>query len=144
MIFPDVNILIYAYNSASQEHEKASAWLASVLNGHEKVCFSWHTILGFVRISTTPSMFPHFFSSREAMSIAGELIDAPNSTMIAPGTNHFAIFRKLVSEAGIGGPMISDAHLAALAIEHGATVATSDKDFRLFEDLKFFNPLQGN
>jgi len=144
MIFPDLNLLISAYNSAAVQHEKAVDWLESVLNGNEKVCFCWHTILGFIRISTTPSMFPHHLSARVALSIADEMISCPNSIMLLPGEKHLSLFTKLANETGFSGPKISDVHLAALAIEHAATFASTDRDFRYFDGLKLIDPLAEN
>ena len=141
MIFPDLNLLIYAHNTAAKQHERAFEWLESVLNGEEKVCFCWHTILGFIRISTTPSMFPRYFTNSAAISIANELMSSRNSIMLSPGERHFSIFTKLANETGFSGPKISDVHLAALAIEHSATFASSDRDFRFFEGLRLIDPL---
>ncbi len=141
MILPDLNLLIYAHNTAAVQHERALAWLESALNGEEKVCFCWHTILGFIRITTTPSMFPTHFTNSVAISIANELISGPNSIMLSPGERHFSIFSRLAKETGFSGPKISDVHLAALAIEHSVTFASSDRDFRCFDGLKLIDPL---
>ncbi|HMO79283.1 MAG TPA: PIN domain-containing protein [Pyrinomonadaceae bacterium] len=141
MILPDVNVLIYAYNSASRHHERCAEWLESILNGDSAVCFSWHTILGFVRIVTTVRMVPRPFSAVEAMEIADELLRSPVSKMLIPGDGHFGIFRQLVLDSGISGARLADAHIAALAIEHGATVASADRDFRVFDGLKLIDPL---
>lgn len=141
MIFPDLNILIYAHNTDAKQHKRAMEWLEAGLNGEQKVCFCWHTILGFIRISTTPSMFPRRLTNPVAISIANELISNRNSIMLAPGERHFSIFTKLAKETGYTGSKISDVHLAALAIEHSATFASSDRDFRHFEGLKLIDPL---
>jgi len=141
MIFPDLNLLIYAYNVAAPEHSRALQWLESVMNGSEKVCFCWHTIFGLIRISTTPRMFPSYFANHEAIDIAKGLMESPNSVMLEPGPNHFDVFSRLSRETGFGGPKTSDIHLAALAIEHAATFATSDGDFRYFNGLSIFNPI---
>lgn len=141
MIFPDINLLIYAYNSGFKQHDACAAWLESVMNGNSTVCFSWHTIMGFMRIITTPRMSPNPFTTNEAMEIASTLMNSSNSIMLTPGDNHFRIFRDLVDETGITGAKLADAHIAALAIEHGATVASSDRDFRVFDGLHLINPL---
>lgn len=141
MIFPDLNLLIYAYNTAAPQHLKAKRWLEEAINGDEKVCFCWHTVFGFIRISTTPSMFPSYLAGTEAVSIANELINDANSVMLAPGEKHFSIFTKLIQETRFSGPKISDVHLAALAIEHAVTFASSDKDFRHFQRLRLIDPL---
>lgn len=141
MIFPDLNLLIYSYNDAAPNHDRALEWLESVMNGNEKVCFCWHTIFGFIRISTTPRMFPNYFASNVAIGIAHDLMGNANSIMLEPGLQHFDIFSRLSRETGFSGPKTSDVHLAALAIEHSATFASSDGDFRYFNGLKLVNPL---
>ncbi len=141
MIFPDINLLIYAYNSDFEHHDLCADWLESVINGNSTVCFSWHTIMGFMRIITTPRMFPNYFTANESMELASVLMNSPNATMLTPGENHFRIFKGLVKEAGITGAKLADAHIAALAIEHGATLASADRDFRLFDGLRLINPL---
>ena len=141
MIFPDLNILVYAYNTASKKHVQAAEWLESALNGDEKVCFCWHTILGFIRMSTTPSMFPGHFNNSVAISIATEWMSNHNSIMLSPSERHFSIFTRLAKETGFTGSRISDVHLAALAIEHSVTFASTDRDFRRFESLKLIDPL---
>jgi uncharacterized protein len=144
MIFPDLNMLIYAHNTAFEHHARCSAWLEALMNGNQKVCFSWHTILGFIRITTTPRMFPNTYSSKEALEIAADFLESPNSLLISPGERHFDILSGLIQICGISGPKISDAHLAALAIEHGVTLASADRDFRVFDELQLINPLAQN
>lgn len=141
MIFPDINLLIYAYDSASKQHEESAEWLEAILNGTNPVCFSWHTIMGFMRILTTVRMVPAPFTAKEAMETAHQLLQVPVARMLEPGEKHFEIFRGLVETSGISGARLADAHIAALAIEHGATFASVDKDFRVFESLKLINPL---
>jgi toxin-antitoxin system PIN domain toxin len=144
MIFPDLNLLLYAHNTAFEDHDRCAAWLDSLMNGKQRVCFSWHTILGFVRITTTRRMFPAGYTSNEALQIPSEFLDSPNSVLISPGEQHFAIMRNLIENSGISGPKISDAHLAALAIEHGVILASADRDFRVFDGLQLINPLKQN
>lgn len=141
MIFPDINILIYAYDSGFEQHELCARWLETTLNGDAPVCFSWHTILGFMRIVTTVRMVSSPLTATEAMTITEELLSCATAKMLEPRERHLAIFRRLVNETGISGARMSDAHIAALAIEHGATVASADKDFRVFDGLKLINPL---
>ncbi|MGH9946614.1 MAG: TA system VapC family ribonuclease toxin [Pyrinomonadaceae bacterium] len=141
MIFPDINLLLYAYNTMFERHGECSAWLESLINGKSTVCFSWHTIMGFIRMSTTPSIFPKPYTSTESLEIASSFLDAKNSMILLPGEEHFRVFSRLVKESGFTGPRLMDAHIAALAIEHGATVASADRDFRAFDGLKLINPL---
>lgn len=141
MLFPDINIMVYAYDSASNHHAECANWLESALNGDVDVCFSWHTIMGLMRVLTTVKMVKNAFTAKEAMQIADDMMATPVSRMLLPGDQHFSIFRRLVNETGISGARLSDAHIAALAIEHGATVVSTDRDFRAFDGVKLINPL---
>lgn len=141
MLFPDINILVYAYDSASEDHKPCLKWLESALNGKNPVCFSWHTIMGLMRILTTVRMVRNAFTTKEAMQIADDMLSMPVSRMLLPGDQHFSIFRQLVNETGVSGARLSDAHIAALAIEHGATVVSKDRDFRAFDGVKLISPL---
>ena len=143
MIFPDINLLIYAYDSGSKHHRICSEWLETTINSQVPVCFSWHTIFGFMRVATTIRMVSRPFTASEVMTIAEELMSVATAKMLEPGEKHFGIFRRLVDDTGISGARLSDAHIAALAIEHGATVASSDKDFRVFDGLSLMNPIAG-
>lgn len=87
MLFPDLNILVYAYDSASEDHEACLFWLESALNGKVPVCFSWHTIMGLMRILTTVKMVKNAFSPKEAMQIADDMMSTPVSRMLLPGPN---------------------------------------------------------
>lgn len=89
-------------------------------------------------------MFLRPYTNSAAISIANELMGSQNAIMLSPGERHFSIFTKLVSETGFSGPKISDVHLAALAMEHAVTFASSDRDFRYFEGLKLIDPLAAN
>lgn len=140
MILSDINLLLYAHNKAAKEHEQAKNWLEKTLN-EDTLCLSWHTIMGFVRISTSARIFPNPFTSPEAISNIRKLVEHSNSVTIVPGRSHFSIFERLVAESKISGAMLMDAHLAALAIEHGATLASNDRDFRLFDGLNLLDPI---
>ncbi len=141
MILPDVNLLLYAYNTDAREYRVSKAWLKSTIEGDYKLCLSWHTIMGFLRISTSFRIFPKPYTTEDALKIVSDLIDAPNTIVLRPETLHFRIFEKLVKESRISGANLMDAHIAALAIEHGATVATTNRDFHRFDGLKIINPL---
>lgn len=141
MILPDVNILIYAYYVLAPEHHKAKRWFETTISSRNEFCLSWHTIMGFVRISTTQRIFKKPFSSIEALRIIEKWIEEPNVRILTPGLGHFNILKRIVTESRTNGAMLMDAHLAALAIEHGAILATTDRDFRRFDGLKMMNPL---
>jgi len=141
MIFPDLNLLLYAHNTAFEHHYRCAVWLEALMSGNQKVCFSWHTILGFIRLATTPRVFPNPYSSKEALQITGEFLGSPNAVLISPGARHFDIMSDLIIRCGISGAKISDAHIAALAIEHGVILASADRDFRVFDGFQLINPL---
>lgn len=141
MTLVDANILLHAYNSTSPDNAKARRWLEAALSGAEPVCLAWITILAFLRIATNPRVFEHPFSIAEAVTLVSEWLEQPPVVMLDPQERHWQILRDLLSEAQAKGPLVMDAHLAALAIEHGAVLATVDKDFTRFPGLKLFNPL---
>jgi len=140
MILSDINLLLYAFNVDDERHAQAKNWLEQSLND-DKLCVSWHILMGFLRISTSPTSFPTPYSATESLAIIQSLLEHPNTILLAPGKNHFAILRKIVIESQTRGPRIMDAHIAALAIENGVTLASNDRDFRLFDGLKLISPL---
>jgi toxin-antitoxin system PIN domain toxin len=142
MILIDVNLLLYAYDSASLEHERAAAWLDRWLSSSALVGLSWHTILSFLRISTSPKMIFRPLELAEATSIVSEWLDRATVSIVDPTERHWQIFNKLLPRSRVRGSLIMDAHLAALAIEHGATLCTNDRDFARFPGLKVEYPLQ--
>ena len=138
----DVNLLVYAVNQHSPLHQRAKVWLERTLSGAEQVAFPWVVILGFLRVSTLPGAF-----DRRALTVAHatKVVDAwlnhPNVLTLSPGERHWAVLSALLSEAGTAGNLTSDAHLAALAIEHEAELCSSDSDFARFPGLRWTNPL---
>ena len=141
MTLVDANLLLYAYDPSSPHHHAARNWLESTLSGREPVGLPWMTLLAFVRISTSPRPLEHPLSLTEAAAIIADWLDRPTVTLLNPGDRHWEILRGLMIKGQAHGPLIMDAHLAALAIEHGATLATTDRDFARFPGLEFFNPL---
>lgn len=141
MILPDVNLLLYAYNDDAIENERSRVWLKSVIESDVRLCLSWHTIMGFLRISTSIRIFPKPYTPENALEIINSWINSSNTLILQPGERHLAILERLVAESRIIGAKLMDAHIAALALEHGAKVATADRDFRLFDGLKTINPL---
>jgi hypothetical protein len=142
MIFPDANILIYAVNDLAKEHEPAHKWLTKVLESEDVCCFSWPTITAFLRVVTNPRVFPRPTDYAKAFDVMEYWLDQPGSIVLKPGGRFMPIFRELVIAGQARGNLLMDAHLAALAIEHGATLATTDRDFTRFPGLKMMNPLQ--
>lgn len=143
MILPDANLLIYAYDSSSPFHDRARQWLEGALSGRDLVLFPWASILAFVRITTNPRAFAAPMSLEYATGIVSEWLARPVVRVVAPTPRHWVILERLIVEGQARGPMVSDAHLAALAIEHGAILHTTDRDFSRFDDLRYVNPIAG-
>lgn len=141
MITPDANIILYAYNEDAPQHSAAKKWLEEQLSLPVSFGLSWQVITAFLRISTNSRAFPQPFDLQEAIEIVDEWIALPNIEIITPTENHWTIFQTLIIEGQTKAALMMDAHLAALAIEHGATLATTDSDFSKFSGLKIINPL---
>jgi len=137
----DVNLLLYAYDASSAHHARARAWLEERLSGAETFGFAWLVLVAFVRIRTNARIFEAPFSANEALDRVDAWLAQPCATVLEPGPRHVAIVRDLLSGAGTAGNLVNDAHLAALAIEHGAELASADRDFGRFPGLRLANPL---
>lgn len=141
MILLDANLLIYAVNADAPLHRKARAWLESALSGREAVGFSWNVLLAFLRLTTRPGLFRRPLPVDTAVDLVASWLDQQSAAIVHPGPRHLQILRELLRPLGAGGNLTSDAHLAALAIEHGAELCSSDSDFARFHGLKWRNPL---
>lgn len=141
MILTDINLLVYAYNKGDERFDIASEWFEGLINGRQTACFCWETINGFIRVSTNKAAMPDPFSIQEAFSIVDDWLGFPNSIFLEPTSDHFDLVRKISIEANAVGGLYSDAVLAAYAISHHATIASTDRDFRLFDGLELINPL---
>lgn len=133
MLLIDANVLLYAVNERSREHDIASAWLTRVLGETEAVAFAWTVALAFLRISTHPSVYPDPLSPRQAGDLLDRWLSAPPSVTPEPTRRHTSLLRGLLEGVGTAGNLVGDAHLAALALEYGATVVSFDRDFARFE-----------
>jgi toxin-antitoxin system PIN domain toxin len=142
MILIDANILLYAYDPSSSHHRAARGWLETAILKPEGTALTWMTLLAFLRISTSPRPLKHPLSTAEAAAIVSGWLERPMFTILNPGERHWDILRSMMTKGQVRGPLIMDAHLAALAIEHGATLATSDRDFARFPGLRILNPLE--
>ena len=141
MILVDANLLIYAVNEDAPLHRKAKSWLESAISGPGTVSFSWHVLLAFLRLTTRPDLFRNPLSVETALDLIASWLDQPSVTVVHAGPRHLRVLRELLLPMGTGGNLTSDAHLAALAIEHGAELCSSDTDFARFPGLKWSNPL---
>ena len=142
MIVIDANLLIYAVNEDAPLNREARTWLEKVVSGSETVGLSWSVLLAFLRLTTRAGLFRHPLSPDGAFDVISTWLTQPSVTIVHPGPNHLRALRGLVAEFGTAGNLTSDAHLAALAIEHGAELCSSDSDFSRFPGLKWRNPLR--
>jgi len=141
MIIVDANLLLYAYNSTASKHQQAKEWFESVVSGSDIVGLPWVSILAFIRISTNHRAVKSPLSTREAKTIVDTWLERPNITSPNPGESHWEILAEVLITGQVTGPLVSDAYLAALSIEHGATLYSTDRDFSRFDKLSFVNPL---
>ena len=141
MILIDANLLIYAYDPRATEHERSRIWLEATLSGSQLVRFAWMTLWGFMRISTNPRVFDNPLTIAEASDAVAAWLEQPIAGILEPGERHLTVLRELTREGQAFGPMVMDAVLAAIAIEHGATLYTTDRDFARFPGLAWKNPI---
>ena len=128
----DANVLLYAVNADSAHHDRARRWLLKSLTGNEAIGFPWVSLLAFVRVSTNPRIFASPLSISAAFDLVDSWLGQPPSTVPAPTARHAALLCGLLEQTGAAGNLATDAHLAALAIEHSADVVTFDRDFARF------------
>jgi toxin-antitoxin system PIN domain toxin len=137
----DANLLLYATDADSPHNEAAAAWLTAVLNGDRRVGLPWQTIGAFLRVVTHPRVTTHPLSSATAWSFVQSWLDA-EPAWIPPATERTArVLARLVHNTPATGNLVTDASLAALAIEHGLVVMTADTDFGRFPEVAWHNPL---
>lgn len=141
MKLPDANLLLYALDERSLLHARARAWLEALLSGTEPVGFAWVVMLAFVRLSTRPQLFANPLAPAEAFAVVEGWLAQPCALVLQPTERHLAVLRGLVEPLGTAGNITTDAHLAALAIEHGGEVCSADTDFARFRGLRWTNPL---
>jgi toxin-antitoxin system PIN domain toxin len=141
MILPDANLILYAHIKDFPQHLKSKAWLENTLNGEESVGLAWQVITAFVRIGTNPKIFKIPMAIKQVEKRLGTLLTHPNTKLVNPTAKHWQIFLKQLKDSKAAGNLVMDAHLATLAIEHNARLASTDDDFKLFPDLNYFNPL---
>lgn len=140
MIIVDANVLIYAVNRDSKQHAAAHAWLDGALSSGEGVGFSWTVLLAFLRLSTNPSVFAEPLTDEQAAQCVESWLAQPAAVVVSPTSRHLGILRGLLRDAGTAANLVNDAHLAALAIEHSARIASFDRDFHRFEGVRLLVP----
>ncbi len=137
----DANLLLYAEDELSPHHEQARDWLVEVLNGDVRVGLPWHSLLAFLRIRTNPRLYRSPLSGADAGRRIQRWLDAPTAWVPMPTDRHAGVLSGLVERYHLSGNAIPDAHLAALAIEHGVAVCSADTDFARFTEVTWINPL---
>ncbi len=142
MILLDANILLHAVNRDAPLHRQAKRWLEKAISGSESVALCWIVILAFLRLTTRPGLFQRPLKVAAALEIVEAWLRQPSVVVVHPGPRHLALLRELLLEGGTGGNLTTDAALAALAIEHGASLCSCDRDFGRFRRLKWMNPLE--
>jgi toxin-antitoxin system PIN domain toxin len=138
----DANVLLYAYDSSSAHHAACRDWLQAALNDDEPVGLPWQTSLAFIRISTNPSAVSRPLEPKEACAIVSILFERPNVVVVEPGEQFWSTFLKLVADGKVSGPLVTDVALAALALEQGASVCSTDRDLRRFDGVSVTDPTE--
>ena len=137
----DTNLLVYAYVPALAHHAAARRWLEQTLTEDEAVGLAWASVLGFVRIVTNPRVFRVPLPLERAVTVVDEWLQQQSVELVLPTPRHWTALREMLVSGQAGGPLASDAHLAALAREHGAVIYTTDRDFVRFPGVRVVNPL---
>jgi uncharacterized protein len=141
MILVDANLLLYAEDSLSEHHELARRWWDDCLSGVDPVCFCWPVLKAFIRIGTNPRLHQRPLTLREACDRVQSWMDQPCARLIHPTEQHWVLFQQMLKEGKAVGNLVSDAHLAALAVEHNCVLQSTDSDFARFRRLKWKNPI---
>ncbi len=137
----DLNLLLYAVNNDSAHHRAAKHWLEAALGDDEPVALPWAVLLGFLRIATNKRILPRPLNVAQAVAVVDGWMAQTAVRVLSPGEDHWRILKSLLAETGTAGNLTTDAHLAALAIENGATLYSTDTDFQRFPRLRWVNPL---
>lgn len=141
MTILDANVLLYAYNADAPQHARCRRWLEALFAGPEWIGIPWLTLWAFVRIATNPRLSPTPLPVSDAFQIIRTLLAQPRARIVEPGGRHAQILERLAVENQAAGALLTDAVLAALAVEHGATLASTDRGFARFAEVAWVNPL---
>lgn len=140
MYLVDANVLLHTVNKSAREHRVARRWLHEAFDGTQPVGFAWTVLLAFLRLGTHPSVFPRPLGIEQATGITQSWLDEPAAVLVEPSRRHLSVLRGLLADAGTAGNLVSDAHLATLALEHGAVLVSFDRDFERFSGLRRLRP----
>jgi hypothetical protein len=138
----DLNLLLYAVNEDAVHHQPARQWWEAAVNGDESIGLPWVVLLGFLRIATRPVIFPRPFNADSAIGKVNGWLALEITRLVREKDEHWEVLRTLLTDTGTAGNLTTDAHLAALAITHGAVLVSFDSDFARFKGLRWENPLR--
>ena len=141
MILVDANLVLYAEDSQSSHHAAAREWWDAQLSGTDPVALCWPVLTAFIRIATNPRLHRRPLTLKESIERVQSWLDQPCVQLVQPTDQHWPIFQKLLRDGGATANLVSDAHLAALAVEHNCTLYSTDGDFARFPGLKWKNPV---
>jgi toxin-antitoxin system PIN domain toxin len=141
VIVPDVNLLLYAIDEGAAPHRRAADWWRECLRGPEPIGLPWSTILAVVRLTTNPRIFASPLSTEAALDLMEGWLSLRHVVALEPTRDHLSIVRRLLDTTGTGGNLVTDAHLAALAMGHRAVLCSADHDFARFAGLTWRNPV---
>jgi toxin-antitoxin system PIN domain toxin len=140
LILIDANVLLYAHDASDPRHDRAVAWVETTIGGSGTVGLALTTVLAFIRIATDPRVYEVPMTTEQAIGLVESWLRRSNVHMVAPTDAHWRTLRGLAVAGQARGPLTMDAHLATLAVEHGATLATVDRDFSRFPELRTLDP----
>ena len=141
MIIIDANVLIFAVDKDSPSHAQARSWVEQAFSADELIGLPWNVVLAFLRIVTRPGILQHALGIDAALGCVRAWLEQPVTRVVIPTPAHFGVLAALLRDVGTAGNLTSDAHVAALAIEHGARICSADRDFLRFPGVEIINPL---
>jgi len=144
MIIPDINLIVYAYDETSPFHKRSREWWETLIGGDEIIGLPWAVVVGFLRLVTHPRVFATPVTIEVALTRVDSWIRRRNIVMIDPGSRHWELLSEMLGQVRLGGKLVNDAHIAALALAYRAELYTNDRDFERFSGLLLRNPLAKN
>lgn len=141
MIVVDANLLIYSYDTSSSQHVKSRAWVEEMFSGAEAVGLPWQSVYAFLRVVTNRRLPGSSLAVEQAVQIVDDWLEQPNVRVLTPGDDHWRLLWRMIVEGRASGPLVTDAHVAALTIEYGGVLCTADRDFSRFPGLRWVNPI---
>lgn len=142
MLLPDVNVLVYAHvEDSTPDHTQYADWITRLATGPEPFALSVLVLSGFIRVVTNPRIFDPPSALEQSLAFVSELVERPTARIVGPGPDHLEIFERMCRASGARGKLVADAQHAAVALEHGCTMVTTDSDFSRFPGLRWQHPL---